>query len=202
MPAGWRRAVTDADGVGGRAFGGPIGDGVSLAPLAISDADELFAVTDANREHLRPWMPWIGAIVSPGDTREFLRSVLEQRARNGGYQCAIRVDGVIAGIIGHHRIDWPNRLTSLGYWLAADHQGQGIMTRACRALIDFAFDELNLNRVEISAAVDNRRSLAVITRLGMVDEGLRRQAEWVHDRFVDLKCYAVLRDGCNTPPPQ
>lgn len=190
--------MTDAGGIVGRAFEGQIGDGVSLAPLAISDADELFAVTDANRDHLRSWMPWIGATVSPGDTREFIQAAVDQRARNDGYQCAIRVGGAIAGIIGHHRIEWPNRLTSLGYWLAADHQGRGIMTRACRVLIDHAFSELGLHRVEISAAADNRRSLAVIARLGLVEEGLRRQAEWVQDRFVDLRCYAVLSDDWNS----
>ena len=185
--------MTEADGGIGKAFAGAVGDGITLEPLALSDADELFALTDANRDHLKPWMPWIGAVVSPGDTQEFIRSVVEQRVRDDGYQCAIRVDGAIAGIIGHHRIDWPNRQTSLGYWLAADHQGRGIMTRCCRAVIAFAFDTLALNRVEICAAVGNDRSLAVIERLGLKAEGVRREAEWVHDRFVDLKCHAVLR---------
>ena len=47
--------------------------------------------------------------------------------------------------------------------------------------------------MEIAAAVDNRRSLAVIARLGLVEEGVRRQAERVEDRFLDLRCHAVLR---------
>ena len=186
--------MTDPDRAPGRAFEGSIGDGITLVPLAVADADELFAITDADRDHLRPWMPWIGAVVSPGDTRQFIRSVVDQRARNDCYQCAIRVDGAIAGIVGHHRFDWSNRLTSLGYWLASSYQGRGIMTRSCGVLVDFAFEALDLNRVEISAAADNGRSLAVIDRLGFTAEGVRRQAEWVHDRFVDLKCYAMLRE--------
>lgn len=194
--------MTDPERASGRAFEGSIGDGIALAPLAISDADELFAITDANRDHLRPWMPWIGAVVSPGDTRQFIQTAVDQRARNDGYQCAIRVDGAIAGIVGHHRIDWSNRLTSLGYWLAAGHQGKGIMARSCSVLIDFAFDELDLNRVEISAATDNRKSLAVIERLGFTAEGVRRQAEWVHDRFVDLRSFAVLRQERAADPSQ
>ncbi len=193
--------MTDPGRSTGRAFEGSIGDGITLAPLAVLDADELFAVTDANRDHLRPWMPWIGAVISPGDTRQFIQSVIDQMARNDGYQCAIRVDGAIAGIVGHHSIDWANRLTSLGYWLAAGHQGRGIMTRSCGALIDFAFDDLDLNRVEISAATDNRNSLAVIERLGLTAEGVRRQAEWVHDRFVDLRCYAILRQERTAEAP-
>ena len=185
----------------GWAFDGSIGDGATVAPLALSDADEMFALVDANRDHLRPWMPWLGATASPGDTRDFIQSVIDQRARNDGYQCAIRQDGAIVGVIGHHRIDWPNRLTSLGYWLAADQQGKGLMTRACSALIGFAFEDLLLNRVEISAAVGNTRSIAVIRRLGLVEEGVRRQAEWVHDRFLDLRCFAILREEWDARPP-
>ena len=67
------------------------------------------------------------------------------------------------------------------------------MTRACQALIGFAFKDLLLNRVEIWAAVENARSIAVIERLGFLEEGVRRQAEWVHDRYVDLRCFAILR---------
>lgn len=178
----------------GWAFDGSIGDGATVGPLALADADELFALVDANRDHLRPWMPWVGATASPGDIIVFLQSVIDQRARNDGYQCAIRQDGAIVGIIGHHRIDWPNRLTSLGYWLAADRQGKGFVTRACSALIDFAFNDLLLNRVEISVAVGNNRSIAVVERLGFRQEGVRRQAEWIQDRCLDLRCFAILRE--------
>ncbi len=185
----------------GWAFEGPIGDGASLAPLTLEDVDELFALVDSNRDHLRPWMPWLGVTTAPGDVRTFVQSTIDQRSRNDGYQCAIRQDCSIVGVIGHHRIDWTNKLTSLGYWLSAGHQGRGIMTRACTALIDFAFEDLELNRVEICAAVGNAKSTAVIERLGLVDEGIRRQAEWVHDHFVDLRCFAILRDEWAAYPP-
>ncbi len=185
----------------GWAFEGDIGDGASLALLSLDDSDELFALVDSNRDHLRPWMPWVGATAAPGDVRTFIQSTIDQRARNDGYQCAIRQNGAIVGVIGHHRIDWPNKLTSLGYWLSADHQGRGIMTRACHALVDFAFEDLLLNRVEIWAAVENAKSIAVIERLGFLEEGVRRQAEWVHDRFVDLRCFAILREQWAAFPP-
>ena len=50
-------------------------------------------------------------------------------------------------MIGYHGIDWENGSTSLGYWLGEGFQGQGIVTAACRTLVDHAFEELNLNRV-------------------------------------------------------
>jgi ribosomal-protein-serine acetyltransferase len=66
------------------------------------------------------------------------------------------------------------------------------MTKSCRALVEHAFRELRLNRVEIFCAVDNRRSRAIAERLGFTLEGTHRQAEWVHDHFKDLVAYSML----------
>jgi ribosomal-protein-serine acetyltransferase len=81
---------------------------------------------------------------------------------------------------------------SIGYWLAAPWQGKGIMTTACAALIDHAFKELKLHRVEIRCATGNARSRAIPERLGFVKEGVIRQGEWVNDRFLDLAVYGML----------
>ena len=73
------------------------------------------------------------------------------------------------------------------------HQGKGIMTRVVKALIDYAFDQLALNRVEILVAFNNIKSRAIPERLGLKKEGYLRQAEWLHDHYVDLMIYAVLK---------
>ena len=80
----------------------------------------------------------------------------------------------------------------IGYWLAETHQGRGLVTTACRALVDHAFSAWTLNRVEVRAAVDNLRSRAVPERLGFTLEGTIRQAEWVNDRYVDHAVYGML----------
>src|SRR2546430_17592094 len=66
------------------------------------------------------------------------------------------------------------------------------MTRTCSALIDLAFDELRLNRIEISCAVENRRCRMVPERLGFKQEGVSRQRERLHDHFVDTVTYGML----------
>jgi len=63
---------------------------------------------------------------------------MRQDERNEGFHALIIVNGCIAGLIGYHRIDWPNRKTSLSYWLAEAYQGRGLMTASCRVLIDHA----------------------------------------------------------------
>jgi ribosomal-protein-serine acetyltransferase len=166
--------------------------GAALRLLEESDADELFALTGRNREHLGPWMPWVPGTRSAEDTLAFIRLARRQGADNDGLQTAIVRDGAIAGVVGFHKVDWQNRATSIGYWLSADEQGRGTMTEAVRALVDHAFGAWRLERVEIAAAVDNARSRAIPERLGFRPEGVRRRAERVGDRFLDLVVYAML----------
>jgi len=68
------------------------------------------------------------------------------------------------------------------------------MTRAVSALIDHAFGEWELHRVEVQAAVDNRKSRAIPERLGFEEEGVRREAERVGDRYLDLVVYGLLNE--------
>jgi ribosomal-protein-serine acetyltransferase len=82
--------------------------------------------------------------------------------------------------------------TEIGYWLGEAASGRGVMTRAVRAMLGFAFDDLKLNRVALQADVRNTRSRAVAERLGFTLEGVRRQAWVVHDEFVDFAAYAML----------
>ena len=63
----------------------------------------------------------------------------------------------------------------LGYWIRANHEGRGHITRACRALIDIGFEELGLHRIEIRAGLENARSRAVPERLGFTYEGIERE---------------------------
>ncbi len=163
-----------------------------LVPLALEDADELFSLTDANRGHLRRWLPWLDSVREVDDTRTFIRAAQAQAARNDGVQLALHVDGRIAGMVGQHHVDWRNRSTSLGYWIGEAWQGRGLATTACRALIAQAFGSRGLNRVEIRCAADNHRSRAVAQRLGLREEGRLRDAEWLYDHFVDHVVYGVL----------
>jgi ribosomal-protein-serine acetyltransferase len=166
-----------------------------LRLLKISDDEELFALTNANRDRLRQWLPWVDSIHQINDTRSFIRSTIWQVDDNRGFVAAICYDGNVVGTIGFNWIDWQNRIGYIGYWLAATHQGKGIMTRSCQTLIDYAFDTLKLNRLVIACATENSRSRAVPERLGFTHEGRARDAEWLYDRFVDHEIYALLQNA-------
>jgi ribosomal-protein-serine acetyltransferase len=155
-------------------------------------ADELFTVVEANRYHLRTWLTWADRTAGPDDTRAFIRKALEQFARHDGFHAGIWLDGRIIGGIGLHAINWNNRKTEIGYWLAESAQGRGVMTRSCRAVVSHLISELRLNRVEIRCATENLRSRAVPRRLGFREEGVLRQAELLYDRYVDHAVYSML----------
>jgi ribosomal-protein-serine acetyltransferase len=167
--------------------------GYALRLLEESDAAELYALIDANREHLVPWMPWAPDERSPEDVLPFIRATRRQIADNDGLQTAI-VDpaGRIVGVAGFHGVDWSHATTSVGYWLARDQQGRGTMTAAVRALVDHAFATWSLNRVTIQAAVDNAPSRAIPERLGFREEGTLREVEQVGDRRLDNVVYSML----------
>ncbi len=171
-----------------------VDESTTLAMVEMRDADELFELVDASRMYLREWLPWVDANVSVEDTKEFVRAAQQQYARGDGFQCCILYRGKIVGILGLQQVDRFHKQTQIGYWLAEEYQGRGIMTACCRALLDFAFREYKLHRVEIRAAVGNTKSSAIPERLGFTHEGTLRESEWVNDRFVDGAVYSMLQD--------
>ncbi|WP_423821022.1 GNAT family protein [Salinisphaera sp. SPP-AMP-43] len=172
-------------------FAYPIDEDLALELLAPHHAESLFALIDANRRHLRRWHPWVDATRTVDDSRAFIESTRRQYADNGVFQTAIRQHSMLVGIVGFNQIDHANRWATLGYWLAASAQGQGIVTRACRSYIAHAFSMLGLHRIEIRCASTNDRSRGVPERLGFTLEGVLRDREWLYDRFVDHAVYGL-----------
>lgn len=162
-----------------------------LRLLDESDAPELHALIEANRAYLARWLPW-AAGQTFNDTLAFIRRTREQLAGNNGFQVAVVYEGEIVGVVGYHGVDWSHRSTSIGYWLSEEHQGRGAMTEAVQILTDHALSVWGLNRVEIRAAMDNRRSRAISERLGFRKEGTLREVERVGERYLDCVVYSML----------
>ncbi|HEV2660378.1 MAG TPA: GNAT family protein, partial [Ktedonobacteraceae bacterium] len=99
----------------------------------------------------------------------------------------------------YHPIDRTKSQVEIGYWLAAPFQGKGIMTKACRVMVDYAFTRLGVQKVVIRCALGNTRSCAIPQRLGFQHEGIVKQGEWLYDHFVDLNVFGMLASDW---PPQ
>ncbi len=167
---------------------------LSLKLIDLRDADSVFELTENSRDYLREWLPWVDSTVKVEDTKAFIQSCVKGFADNKSLTTVILYQAEIVGVAGFNSIDWSNKIASIGYWLGDKYQGNGIMTRVAKALTDYAFTELKLNKVEIRAAVDNLKSRNVPERLGFVEEGTIRSGEWIYDHFVDHVVYGILAD--------
>ena len=168
-----------------------LGDGVTLRTYVVGDAEELFALVDANRARLRPWMIWEPTTKTADDTRAFIQACLASTDYEGN---GLWRDADLIGGIGLS-LDTMANSGEIGYWLADGQEGKGVVTRACTRFFDFAFDELGLHRMELQAAVENVKSRAVAQRLGMREEGVLRGAGKVGGGlYVDLVIYGQVVD--------
>lgn len=155
-------------------------------------AGELFRLIEANRPGLRQWLPWLDWSNSPADTAEHIRVSNERFQQSNGFSAGVWVDGQLGGAIGLHAVDSLHRSSSIGYWLSREYRGGGIMTVACRAVVNAAFQHFRLHRLEIRCATGNQKSCAIPKRLGFTYEGTLREAEWLYDHFVDLQVFSML----------
>ena len=171
-----------------------VDDDVELRLWNESDAEELFALVDRNRSYLREWLPWLDITRSVEDERGFIRRVRKNFADGIGMETGIWVDGTLTGTISFHTSKVENRSTQIGYWISADAQGQGLITRCCKAMLDYAFEKGDFDKAEIHVARGNRKSRAIPERLGFEEERIEENTEWLYDRFVDHVVYGMTAD--------
>ena len=176
-----------------------LADGLTLNHLVPEDAGELHRMVMTNEAHLAPWMPWVVDKKRRDDTVGFIEMCTKQFSDGRGFNGIIRLDGALVGCCGYNGIDVYNRSTTLGYWLSREHTGKGIMSRVVTALVDHAFLDLELHRIEIRCATENRASRAIPERLGFHHEGTLREAEWLGGQPRDLEVYALISPGGNRP---
>ncbi len=171
-----------------------IDDELHLRQIELDDAERLFAVIDTNRKAISPWMRWTCQVLDVDAMRDMIGQWLKQTAETGCMSLGIELDGKLVGAVFHLRPDMVNSQVEVGYWLAESARGRGVATRAVRSLLDITFDKLGFNRVNIRIAPTNEPSLALAARLGLVREGVTRQAWKVGDQYIDAIEFGVLAE--------
>jgi ribosomal-protein-alanine N-acetyltransferase len=163
-----------------------------LRPFADADADDLFAL-HSDAHVLRYWdsPPW----TDPSRAERFLASCRQLAEEGTGARVAMeRVsDGAFVGWCGLSRWNPDYRSASLGYCLGEAAWGQGYATEAARALLQWAFDTWDLNRVQAEADTRNAASGRVLEKLGFVREGTLREDCIVNGDVSDSWVYGLLR---------
>ncbi|MBI3269983.1 MAG: GNAT family N-acetyltransferase [Planctomycetes bacterium] len=180
-----------------------LGEGEELRLLAEADVAELFALTEANRASLEAWLPWVDENRTAEDTARFIGHSRALFTHGAGMVVGVRVPEGLAGVLSLYGINRKNRRAGLAYWLGARFRRRGLATRGCEALVRYAFLELGLHRLELECALGNDPSRAVAERLGFREEGLRREAARLRERYLDLVLYGLLAEEWQAAhPPQ
>ena len=162
-----------------------------------SDIDSELQFYRENEEHLGPWFPDSGRMhLSRTTMEQFVPEFRKRALHDQGYrfQLSLRTDPKrYAGVVSLSRIQrGPEQSAILGYGIAKILEGQGFMSEAVRAIISFAFNDLDLHRLEASYAPSNERSAALLKACGFEVEGTLRGSLLINGKWSDHVLTSLL----------
>lgn len=167
---------------------------IELRTLQRSHAAAIFQTIDQESSYLGKWLPFVAQTKKVEDVMEFIDAVSNLPKERLDFPFAIEKNGTLVGLIHVKESDVLNRKTEVGYWLSEKYQKQGIMTKSLKRVCDFAFDDLDLNRVQLKCGVGNTASSNIPKKLGFIFEGIERDGELLSDNtFIDLEIYSKLQ---------
>lgn len=178
--------------------------GLRLRPWQTGDIHPLYEATRESIASVSPWLPWLHADYSLEDSATWISQSAAGRERGDAHTFGIfDMQGHVLGDIGLNRIDTRRASANLGYWVRQSAQGQGVATRAARAVADFGFQALGLVRIEIVVAIDNVASRRTAERLGAHFDGFSPNRIVHHGNAMHAAVYSLLppeRDDVSIGP--
>ncbi len=103
-------------------------------------------------------------------------------------------DGELIGTVGLHQIDWIHRYAGMGIGIfSTDQQDKGFGSEALLLMLQFAFNTLNLRRVESTVYAFNKRSIALHQKCGAIQEGVKRKRRYLNGRYHDEILYVITK---------
>jgi ribosomal-protein-serine acetyltransferase len=166
---------------------------LQVLPAEAAHAEALADLVRGNVLHLGRYLPPVAEIHTPEAARTHLEDVIAKMARGELRQWHLFAEGILCGVLRLNYFEPLNRKAALSYFLGAEYQGRGIVTKAARAVLAYAFGPLGLNRVELRCDTRNEASMRVAERLGFIREGELREAEFLRGSFANLYVYSLLR---------
>ncbi|MBN1237023.1 MAG: GNAT family N-acetyltransferase [Gammaproteobacteria bacterium] len=167
---------------------------IDIRPLERRDVAAVFEAIDESKAEVGRWMDWCREDYSAHDTEAWIEAALEGRGDGSIYQFGIfDPEGRCLGACGLSGIDPHAKYANLGYWVRTQAAGRGIAAEAARRVVDWTFTHTDIERIEIIAAVENRRSQRVAEKIGGVREGVLRSRLCVCGEFQDAVMYSIVR---------
>jgi len=153
----------------------------------------IFEAVDENRAFLRQWLPWVDSTLSVEDTEAFVKASMKSNSDGSQLICFILENERLVGAISVVHFNREHSRCEIGYWLRADCQGRGILTRSAKVFIRYLFQRKHMNRLEIHIIPGNAKSQAAAQRLGFQSDGVLRKALRMYGSFHDLEVFSLLK---------
>ncbi|KQB05453.1 GNAT family N-acetyltransferase [Vibrio anguillarum] len=166
---------------------------LKLALVSHKFAPHYLEIVSREREYLSQWLAWPPHANNEEFFLSFINRSLHDYADGKSLVCSMIYKDKLVGNISFNSINHELKKVEMGYWLSAEYQGKGIVSRSVLKLIDFAFTDLNMEKVQISAARENQPSRNVCERLGFLLEGIITRSENLNGRVVDHAVYGLSR---------
>ena len=164
-----------------------------LRPNTLKDAPDIFAY--ASDPEVTRYVRFV-THKNIKDTHAFIRRVQASYKKGitplWGMQS--KATGRLIGALGFLQFPNPDQRAELGYVVNRNVWGQGYVTEAAKAVCDFAFKKMNVNRIEAGTIVGNVASERVLQKCGFKLEGVLRQREFIKGKFPDVTMYSLLRE--------
>lgn len=165
---------------------------LTLRLLSETDAPALFEIF-SHPEVMRYWSSPAQQDIS--QTQQMIARIQEGYKSGGFLQLGVErnSDQALIGTCTLYAIHQQSRRAEIGYILGRQYWGAGYMNEALKALINYAFENLNLNRLEADIDPRNNASQKTLQRLGFQKEGYMRERWIVGDEVSDSALYGLLR---------
>jgi ribosomal-protein-alanine N-acetyltransferase len=175
------------------------GEGVYLRAPELRDYQEWADVREASRNFLTPWEPtWAQDETSRGSYRYKLRRYVEDARDDKAHALFVfreDDDALVGGVTLSNIRRGVAQTASLGYWAGQMHAGHGYTTAAVRAVVRFAFEDLDLHRVEAACQPDNMASRRVLEKCGFTQEGIARAYLKINGQWRDHLLFGIVNAG-------
>ncbi len=169
-------------------------DYVRLAPLTLQNYHHLYAI--ASQPKLVAYSP--SDIASEESLKQYVKTALELQLQKLAIPFIIydKKQSVYAGSTRYMNIDWRNKVLHIGAtWLGREFHGMGLNTQLKFLMINYAFDELQFEKIEFRIDERNIQSRKAVEKLGAVLEGILRENVYLLDGFKrNTCCYGILKE--------